>query len=131
MMSERELWRIEVLLRVVEGSMSATTAASVLAVSTRHIRRMVKRFREDGAAALRHGLRGRPSNNQIRVGLREDVTGLVRENFADFGPTVAAEKLLERHGLKRTESVPRDFARLDGRGKFVAVAQVAGQVCDA
>jgi hypothetical protein len=35
--------------------MSATTTASVLAVSTRDIRRMLKRFREDGAAALRHG----------------------------------------------------------------------------
>ena len=43
MMSERELGRIEVLSRIAEGSVSATTAASVLAVSTRHIRRMVKR----------------------------------------------------------------------------------------
>ena len=79
MMSERELGRIEVLSLVVDGSMSATTAASVLAVSTRHIRRMVRRFRENGAAAIRHGLRGRPSNNQIRSGLREEGTQLGRD----------------------------------------------------
>ena len=92
-------WKIEVLSRVVDGSMSAATAASVLAVSTRHIRRMIKRFREDGAAALRHGLRGRPSNNQIRTGLREEVTQLVRDRYADFGPTLAAECLAKAHGL--------------------------------
>ena len=114
MMSERELGRIEVLSRVVDGSMSAATAASVLAVSTRHIRRMVKRFREDGAAALRHGLRGRPSNNQIRTGLREEVTQLVRDRYADFGPTLAAEKLLERHGLKVSRETLRTWMAADG-----------------
>ena len=46
MMSERELGRIEVLSLVVEGSMNATTVASVLTVSTWHIRRIIKRFRE-------------------------------------------------------------------------------------
>ena len=51
----------------------------------------------DGAAALRHGLRGRPSNNQILTGLPEDVTQLMRDHYADFSPTLAAEKLLERH----------------------------------
>ena len=114
MMSERELGRIEVLSRVVDGSMSAATAASVLAVSTRHIRRMIKRFREDGAAALRHGLRGRPSNNQIRTGLREEVTQLVRDRYADFGPTLAAEKLLERHGLKVSRETLRTWMAEEG-----------------
>lgn len=114
MMSERELGRIEVLSRIVEGSMSAAAAASVLAVSTRQIRRMVKRFREHGAAAIRHGLRGRPSNNQIRTGLREEVTQLVRGHFADFGPTLAAEKLLERHGLKVWRETLRSWMAEDG-----------------
>lgn len=50
-MSERELGRIEVLSRVVDGSLSTATAASVLAVSTRHIRRMVKRFRDAAPAS--------------------------------------------------------------------------------
>jgi len=114
MMSERELGRIEVLSRVVEGSMSAAAAASVLAVSTRQIRRMVKRFREEGAAAIRHGLRGRPSNNQIQDGLRKDVMALVRERYADFGPTLAAEKLVERHGLKVSRETLRSWMAEDG-----------------
>lgn len=113
-MSERELGRIEVLSRVVDGSMSAATAASVLAVSTRHIRRMVKRFRDDGAAAIKHGLRGRPSNNQTRIGLRADATQLVRDHYADFGPTLAAEKLAERHGLKVSRETLRTWMVADG-----------------
>lgn len=124
MMSERELGRIEVASRVVDGSMSGTTAASVLAVSPPHIRRMVKRFREDGAAAIRHGLRGRPSNNQIETGLRADVTHLVRQHYADFGPTLAAEKLLERHGHKVSCKTLRTLMTADG----LAVAQAASNV---
>lgn len=99
MMSERELGRIEVLSRVVDGTMTSVAAANVLAVTPRQIVRLLKRFREEGAAALRHGLRGRPSNRRANEVAREEILRLVREHYADFGPTLAAEKLAERHSL--------------------------------
>lgn len=67
-MSERELRRIEVLSRVVQGRLSVTHAAEVLGVSPRQVQRLLRTFREDGAPALRHKARGRPSNNRIRAG---------------------------------------------------------------
>ena len=52
MMSERELNRVEVLSQVVQGQMSAVTAADVLALSRRQVHRLLKRFGTDGPAAI-------------------------------------------------------------------------------
>jgi len=99
MMSERELNRIEVLSQVLQGRMSAVSAADVLDLSRRQVHRLLKRFGADGAAAIRHQARGRASNNRIDPTIREAAMSLVRDRYADFGPTLAAEKLAECHGL--------------------------------
>lgn len=98
-MSERELQRIEVLSRIVERRMSVTTAAHVLELTTRQVQRLLKTFQADGAAALRHRSRGRPSNHRFAAGVAELAVQLVREHYIDFGPTLASEKLAANHGL--------------------------------
>jgi transposase len=108
LMSEREIHRIEVLSSVVAGRLSCAQAASVLCVSMRHVQRLMRVFRQDGAAAVRHKARGRPSNNRTLPTVREHVLALVRERYADFGPTLAAEKLVERDGVKVSrETLPK------------------------
>jgi transposase len=97
-MSERDLQRIEVLSKIVESRMTIVAASSVLAVSTRQVRRLLDVFERDGAAAIRHKARGQPSNNRIRDGVRDYVIALVRERYFDFGPSLAAEKR-ELHGV--------------------------------
>lgn len=42
---------------------------------------------------------GRPSNNQLAPGVAERAIAIIRQRYADFGPTLAAEKLRECHGL--------------------------------
>src|SRR6516165_6904626 len=42
--------------------------------------------------------RGRLSNNRLPEAYRDLALSLVRERYADFGPTLAAEKLAEVHG---------------------------------
>ncbi|MBP1806929.1 ISNCY family transposase [Rubellimicrobium aerolatum] len=113
-MSERELRRIEVLSRVVECRLSVTQAAGVLGLSPRQVQRLLRTFREDGAPALRHKARGRPSNNRLRDGVREFALALVRESYADFGPTLAAETLAERHGLAVSRETLRKWMIEDG-----------------
>ena len=98
-MSERDLQRIEVLSKVVDGRMSIVAAAHVLAISTRHVQRLVDRIEHTGAGSIRHKAIGRPSNNKIASGVRDYVLMLVRERYLDFGPTFAAEKLQEEHGV--------------------------------
>ncbi len=98
-MSERGLHRIEVLSKVVDGRMTIVKAAHLLAISKRHVQRLLDRIEITGAASIRHKAIGRPSNNKIARGVRDYVLMLVRERYLDFGPTLAAEKLQEEHGV--------------------------------
>ncbi len=106
-MSERDLQRIEVLSKVVERRMTIVAAAHVLALSPRQVRRLLERLQTDGAAALRHKARGRPSNNRINDGVRDYALSIVREPYADLGPTLAAEKLAEQHGWRASRETLR------------------------
>src|SRR3982750_1973993 len=92
-MSAKERRRLEVLSRVKAGEVTLAKAAEVLGVSRRQVYRVYARWRRDGDAGLGHGLRGRASNRKVGDAPREAVLKLYREKYADFGPTLAAEKL--------------------------------------
>src|SRR3954466_7703859 len=53
--------------------------------------------------------RGRPSNNRLPDVLRDQAIALVREHYADFGPTLAAEKLEDRHDLRVSRETLRSW----------------------
>ena len=118
-MSERDLKRVEVLAEVLAGGRTVASAAMVLAVSVRQAQRLLIRYRDGGGGSLIHKARGRSSNYQLSGGVREYAVALVRQSYCDFGPTLASEILLEKHGLQ----VSRDLAKVDGRGWSVAVSQ--------
>ena len=67
-------------------------------VSVRQVRRLLRRYRERGAAGLAWGHRTKASNNAFSEAFQKTVMDLVCEHYVDFGPTLAGEKLLERHG---------------------------------
>jgi transposase len=95
-LSPRELDILKVLAPVLEGKRSHVEAARLLDITPRHVRRLLRRLRDDGDAALSHGLRGRPSNRRADADLRRRVLQDYRDHFHDFGPTLACEKLAER-----------------------------------
>ncbi len=121
LMSERELNRIEVLSQVTQGRMSATTAANVLGLSRRQVHRLLKTFQIDGAAAIRHKARGRGSNNRIDPAVQEFAVTLVKENYLDFGPTFAAEKLAEHHSFQVSRETLRKW--MQGAGIWLSRKQ--------
>ncbi len=92
-MSRKERLRLEVLARVRDGELSVARAAGLVGMSVRQARRAWKRYRESGDAGLMHGLRGKASNRKTDDATRLAVVGLYREKYADFGPTLACEKL--------------------------------------
>ena len=108
-MSERDLQRIEVLSKVVDGRMTLVAAAHVLGLSTRQVHRLLDRIQTTGAASIRHKAIGRPSNNRIGSGVRDYAVTLVRECYADFGPTLACEMLAERDGLRVSRETLRKW----------------------
>ena len=120
-MSTRELDRLQVLVRVTEGRLTQRQAARVLDVTERQLRRLLKAYRSNGAAALASKKRGRRSNNRLPDEAKQYAIGLVRERYADFGPTFAQQKLQELHGLRVSVSTLRSW--MTDSGLWVPRAQ--------
>jgi len=95
-MSQRERTRLVMMARVREEAMTIKEASEVIGVSYRQSRRIYKRYREEGDKGVIHRNRGRPSNRGKDCKIKEAVLRLYREQYWDFGPTLAAEKLGER-----------------------------------
>ena len=103
-MSARELTRVEVLSRVQAGTLSVGSAATLLAVSYRQAKRLVRRYRAEGAKGLRHRSVGRRSNHARAPADQARALALVREKYSGpveerFGPTLAAEHLASEDGV--------------------------------
>jgi len=75
------------------------------------VHRLLKDFQTDGPSAIRHKARGRRSNNRIDPAVRAFAVTLVRENYIDFGPIFAAEKLSEDHDLKVSRETLRKWTQ--------------------
>lgn len=96
MMSRKERVRLGVLAQVKTGKLSVTSAAEVMGMSVRQARRVWKRYQANGDEGLVHRLRGRAGNRGLKASAKQAVLALYRERYADFGPTLAAEKLSEQ-----------------------------------
>jgi transposase len=113
-MSERDLQRIEVLTDVLAGGRTVAAAATVLAVSERQTYRLLAKYEDGGGSALIHKSRGRTSNRSLNAGIRRYAVELVRTRYADFGPTLATEILLEKHDLRVGRETLRRWMVADG-----------------
>jgi transposase len=70
-------------------------AAERLGLSRRQVERLANRYRCEGAAGLVSRRRGRSGNRKLDEGLAQRALAIIRERYADFGPTLACEKLAE------------------------------------
>ena len=85
-----------------------------MGLSRGHLSRLVNAYRQDGATALVSRRRGRPSNSKISETLQMQVCAIVREHYSDFGPTLAAEYLAERHAITVSRETLRKWMVADG-----------------
>jgi transposase len=113
-MSDGELRRLEVLRDVDRGGLPMRAAAQLLGRSERQVWRLLKAFRAEGAAGLVSKKRGRPSNRRTAAAVRTAALWIVRQNYADFGPTLAAEKLAAEHGFAFSSETVRKWMIEDG-----------------
>ena len=113
-MSDGELRRLEVLRDVDRGGLPVRAAAQLLGRSERQVWRLLKAFRNAGAAGLISKKRGRPSNRRTAAAVRAAVLWVVRHNYADFGPTLATEKLAAEHGFSFSSETLRKWMIVDG-----------------
>lgn len=113
-MSHKELDRLEIIQAVAGKQLKQLEAARQSGLSVRQIKRLVRRYRDEGAAGLVSRRRGRRANNAFADGVRQAVMALVRDHYADFGPTLACEKLAERHDHSLSVETLRQWMIADG-----------------
>ena len=105
-MNTREFSRLQVLLDV--------QAAQLIGLGRRQVFKLLEGLRAFGPSGLISKRRGRPSNRRLPPEYRELAMALVRERYADFGPTLAVEKLSELHSFDISRETLRHWMIEDG-----------------
>ena len=98
-MNQKEQTRLQILNSLLAEHMTVDQAAMLMGVSTRHTRRILAAYTEEGAAALAHGHRGRRAPNTTPDSIRAEVLGLARTTYSGVNHTHLSELLREREGI--------------------------------
>lgn len=115
-LSQKELQRVSVISSCIKGDMACARAAELLSLSVRQVRRLKKRLREQGEAALAHANRGQPSPRRLPERVRQTVLRLARTTYAGFNDHHLCEKLCEVEGFSLSRETLRRFLRRAGVG---------------
>jgi transposase len=99
--------RLEIVTKVVGSELVAAEAAEQLGLSVRQVKRLKKRFREDGATSLIHRGRGQPSKRKLKPAFVNKIITTIKKFYPDFGPTLACEKLFKKHQIKVSKETVR------------------------
>src|SRR6202011_1718626 len=115
-LSQKELQRVSVINACIKGDMACARAAGLLCLSVRQVKRLKKRLREQGEAALAHANRGRPSPRRLPSRVRQSVVRLARSTYAGFNDHHLCEKLCEVEGFSFSRETLRRLLRQAGLG---------------
>jgi len=96
-MTQEELNRKTIIEQAQDKRITQREGARRLAVSERHFRRLLKRYRDQGDGGLVSGHRGKPSNNRMKSKIRDKIAAFIQDPiYKGFGPTLLNE-ILERY----------------------------------
>lgn len=109
--------RLEVMQRLDEKRLAQKEAAEMLGVSVRQVRRLLSRYRGEGASGLVSQQRGKPSHNQLSGEVKQKGLDLLKGKYCGFGPTLACEKLVEVEKLKISDESVRQMMIGEGLWK--------------
>lgn len=98
-MSRKEIDRLDVIRRVLDRRLTQVKAAQLLGLGPRQVGRLCAAYERHGPPGLVSRQRGKASNRRLPEALQARALELVRERYADFGPTLAGEKLRELHSI--------------------------------
>jgi transposase len=113
-LNSKEQKRLIVLNEVLAGRLTGEGAAELLGLSVRQTRRLLARYRREGAAALAHGNRGREPANKLDKEVETAIVDLARESYADYNNCHFSEELAERHDIVVSDSTVRRVRRAHG-----------------
>lgn len=108
-MSERDIKRHAIVQRYMHKDISRKHAAELLDITERHVSRLRQAVLKEGAKALMHKQRGQPSHHCLSAVERATIRRLLTERYADFGPTLACEKLRVVHQINHDPKTIRSI----------------------
>jgi len=115
MMTQAERDRLSSLKKAVEKLITQKQAAAEIGVTERQVRRLVKKWKGRGDLAVMHALRGKPSNRKLDEATRVRAMEILSQPvYRGFGPTLACEYLLSRHGVEVGRETLRKWMREAG-----------------
>jgi transposase len=103
--------------RLKEKRIGQKEAAHLLGVSVRQVKRLWQQYRKAGAKGLVSARRGKASNHRLEARVVQQALDLIQEKYADFGPTLAHEKLVEGHELQISRESVRKLMIVEGMWK--------------
>ncbi len=98
-MTTVERLRLIVIEELIEGKINATTAADKLNLSVRQIKRLKKKYKKQGYDGLIHKARGKPGLRKTHINLEQKIVHIIKDNYHDFGPLMAWEKIKYIHQI--------------------------------
>lgn len=98
-MNIRDTRRIAVLDKLKDKTIKQGKAAELLGVTVRQVRRLVVRYKREGAKGVIHKLRGLPGNHQADEAILDTALDIVHSKYPDFSVTLAHEKLVKYHAF--------------------------------
>src|SRR3990167_8331941 len=84
MISQREIKRLHVIHKVLDKRLKQVEAGDILQISSRQVRRIVKRIRVEGDEGIGHKSRGKASNRRLPKKVKEKVIRLYKETLRNW-----------------------------------------------
>ena len=126
-MTQAERDRLVALKKAKKKLITQKEAAEELGITERHVRRLLRELKRRGDRVVAHGLRGLPSNRKIDADTEQEAVAILsQEKYRGFGPTLAAEHLVEKHDIEVSRETVRRWmmeAKL-WRGRRQRVAEI-------
>lgn len=98
-MSNKELERKTLLEHYICKKLTLLDVSTRLRISYRQTKRIWKNYQKEKDKGLQHKNRGRKPKNALLQSFKDKVLFLYQDKYFEFGPTFAAEKILEDDGL--------------------------------
>jgi len=110
-MSKQEIKQLEIFEKLARKGITQKDGSKILGITERHLRRKIQNFKIMGPSSLAHKNRGRISNRKWNLGQEKFAIDLLKSEWHGFGPTFAAEKLLELYDIKISEETLRTLTK--------------------
>lgn len=108
-MKAEDLKKLSVINKVNEKVLTQAKAAEILGCTDRTIRRLQKKVNQYGAQGILSKKYGKKSNKKYSDRLKTIVINLIRDQYYDFGPTLASEQLAERNNIVVSKETVRKW----------------------